>query len=63
MSSGNIAQYRRKARECFARAKTIRVTEVKRLWLTLAEDWQLLADHIEKDDARNARDMVIDRAA
>jgi hypothetical protein len=63
MSSGNIAEYRRKARECLTRAKTTRATEVKMLWLTLAQDWQLLADHIEKNDARNARNLVSDRAA
>ena len=56
MSSGNIAEYRRKAGECLALAKTTRAAKIKMLWLTQAEDWQMLAEHVEKN-------LVSDRAA
>ncbi len=54
MSFANTADYRRKAKECFARAKTTRDAEAKAYWLALAEDWQSLAEHVEKSAARSA---------
>ena len=48
---------------CFARAKTTKDAEAKAYWLALAEVWQSLAEHVERSDARNARNMVSDRAA
>jgi hypothetical protein len=54
MSSEYIADYRNRAGECFARAKTAKDSELKTLWLALAERWQLLAEFVEKSEAQSA---------
>jgi hypothetical protein len=63
MSSANTADYRRKAKECFARAGTTRDAEARAYWLALAEDWQSLAEHVEKSEARSAKYLESGRDA
>ncbi len=58
MSSAHTADYRRKARECFGRAKTTKDAEARAYWLALAEDWQSLAEHVERSEARSAINLV-----
>jgi hypothetical protein len=57
MSSKIIADYRDQAAECFSRSKTSTSTKTKMLWLTIAEDWLLLADRIEMNEARSVIEL------
>jgi hypothetical protein len=61
MSSEYIADYRNKAGECFARAKTASDSETQAHWLALAEHWQLLAEFAEKNQAQSTIKLVSDR--
>lgn len=60
MSFEIIADYRSQAGECLSRSKTTGATETKMLWLTIAEDWLLLADRVEMNEARSAIKLVDD---
>lgn len=60
MSSEYIAGCRNQAGECLSRSKTTICTKTKMLWLTIAEDWLLLADRVEMNEARSTIELVGD---
>ena len=60
MSSENIADYRNQAEECLSRAQTAISRKTMLLWLTIAEDWLLLADRAEMNEDRSAVQLVGD---
>ena len=53
VSSDQVATYRQMAEECFAGAQATSDSGTKAQWLALAEQWQWLADNLEKNDAQN----------
>jgi len=55
---GTIADHRRCAEECVAMAQVADDDRDKALWLTLAQSWVRLAEHVARDemDTRHAND-------
>ena len=53
---GTMLDHRRYAEECVAMARLAEDDEDKMLWLTLAQSWVRLAEHVE----RSAADPVLE---
>ena len=53
---GTTLDHRRYAEECVAMAKRSEADQDKMLWLTLAQSWVRLAEHVE----RNAAEGVLE---
>jgi hypothetical protein len=47
---GTIADHRKCAEECVAMARASGDDRDKALWLTLAQSWVRLAEHVARDD-------------
>jgi hypothetical protein len=47
---GTIQDHRKCAEECFAMAQLSRDDSDKALWLTLAQSWVRLAEHVERGE-------------
>jgi hypothetical protein len=65
---GTTENHRRYAEECVARAQRSQDDTDKALWLTLAQSWVRLAEHVARGpshphgDDGNATDAPVDRA-
>ena len=51
---GTTLDHRRYAEECVAMAQRARDDQDKTLWLTLAQSWVRLAEHVERSTAEPA---------
>jgi DNA-binding MurR/RpiR family transcriptional regulator len=51
---GTTLDHRRYAEECVAMAQRAGDDQVKTLWLTLAQSWVRLAEHVERSTAEPA---------
>ena len=49
---GTIQDHRKCAEECVAMARSSQVESDKALWLTLAQSWVRLAEHVAHMDSR-----------
>jgi hypothetical protein len=48
MSAKKIADYRRRVGHCLSQAQLTSVANARLLWLTMAQDWQVLAENAER---------------
>ena len=51
---GTTLEHRRYAEECVAMARRSEDDQDKMLWLTLAQSWVRLAEHVERNAAESA---------
>jgi hypothetical protein len=54
---GTTVEHRRYAEECVAMARLAEGDQDKMLWLTLAQSWVRLAEHIERNNADSALEL------
>jgi hypothetical protein len=54
---GTTVDHRRHAEECVAMARLAEGDQDKMLWLTLAQSWVRLAEHIERSNADSAVEL------
>jgi hypothetical protein len=57
---GTIQDHRKCAEECFAMAQLSRDDSDKALWLTLAQSWVRLAEHVERGEP--SEELIQDNA-
>jgi len=57
---GTTLDHRRYAEECVAMARLAEDDQDKMLWLTLAQSWVRLAEHIERNNAETVLEMQDD---
>jgi hypothetical protein len=60
---GNVAIHRRYAEECVAMAQRSEHESDKALWLTLAQSWVRLAEHVARGPSWSATEATDDAAA
>jgi hypothetical protein len=54
---GTTLDHRRYAEECVAMAQRAEDDQDKALWLTLAQSWVRLAEHVERNTAETVLEM------
>jgi hypothetical protein len=57
---GTTLDHRRYAEECVAMARLAEDDQDKMLWLTLAQSWVRLAEHVERNNAETVLEMQDD---
>jgi hypothetical protein len=58
VSARKISQYRQRADECLAHARATKVPATRILWLSMARDWQLLAENAEWMDRHRSTSPI-----
>jgi len=59
---GTTLNHRRYAEECVAMAQRAADDQDKALWLTLAQSWVRLAEHVERSTVETAPEMQDERS-
>jgi len=59
---GTTLNHRRYAEECVAMAQRAADDQDKAMWLTLAQSWVRLAEHVERSTAENVPEMEDERS-
>jgi hypothetical protein len=57
---GTTLDHRRYAEECVAMARLAEDDQDKMLWLTLAQSWVRLAEHVERSNGESVLEMQDD---
>ena len=59
---GTTLNHRRYAEECVAMAQRAEDDQDKALWLTLAQSWVCLAEHVERSNVETVLEMDNDQS-
>jgi hypothetical protein len=62
MGTGTAQDHRKCAEECVAMARLSQADTDKALWLTLAQSWVRLAEHVARVEPAPAQDGTISQA-